>query len=186
MDVRTISLPGRLWAIIVVPTIFSYRFMPVVNCVKCSAFSERSGTPRILVSTTIIWSLEVTCRGSIWRSKYMNPYRPTYVPYRKWHQIHPFVSWVHGWEFLVSTSWLSSTSFRQVHRWTTSNKQACSQTRSMRNPIWIACPWWCEHIWRMHRSWLVVCHIIWGGWSFLSKIPPWPRWGSTTFGCHPQ
>jgi hypothetical protein len=27
---------------------------------------------------------------------------------------------------------------------------------------------------------IVMCHIIWGGWSFLSKIPPWPQWGSST------
>jgi hypothetical protein len=186
MDVLTILLPGRLWVIIVVPTIFSYRFMLVVNHVKCNAFSERSGTPRILVSTTRIWSLKVTCRGSLWRSKYMNRYRPTNVPYRKWHQIHPFGSWVHGWEFLVGTSWLLTTSFRQIRRWTTSSKQACSRTRSAGNLIWIACPWWCEYIWRMRKPWLVVCHIILGGWSFLLKIPPSPQWGSTIFGCHPQ
>jgi hypothetical protein len=39
--------------------LFFYRLMPVVNRAKCSAFSNRSGTPRILVSTTKIWSLQV-------------------------------------------------------------------------------------------------------------------------------
>jgi hypothetical protein len=38
----------------------------------------------------------------------------------------------------------------------------------------------------MRKPWLVVCHIISSGWLFLSKIPPWPQWGSTSFGCHPQ
>jgi hypothetical protein len=125
---------------------FSYRFMPIVKRVMCSTFSGRLGTLRILVSTTRIWSSKVTQWGSIWRNKYMNRYMPTNVPYRTWHQIHPFMSRVHGSECLIGTSWLLTTSFQQVRRWTTSTKQACSRTRLARNPAWIACPWWCEHI----------------------------------------
>jgi hypothetical protein len=49
MDVHTIPPPKKLWAIIVVPTISSYQFMPAVNRVKCIAFSDRSDTPCILV-----------------------------------------------------------------------------------------------------------------------------------------
>jgi hypothetical protein len=59
MDVCTIALPGKLLPTIIWPTIFFYRLMPVVNRAKCNAFSNRSGTPRILVSTTRIWSLQV-------------------------------------------------------------------------------------------------------------------------------
>jgi hypothetical protein len=57
MDVCTTALPGRQRTIIVMPTIFSYQLMSVINHAKCSTFSERSGTPRILVLTTKIWSL---------------------------------------------------------------------------------------------------------------------------------
>ncbi|CAM6004967.1 unnamed protein product [Sphagnum balticum] len=59
MDVCTIALPRKLLPTTVWPTIFFYRLMPVVNRAKCSAFSNRSGTPRILVSTARIWSLQV-------------------------------------------------------------------------------------------------------------------------------
>ncbi len=71
MDVHTIKFLRRLSPIIVWPTIFSYQFMPAVNCAKCSAFSKRSGTLRIFMLTTSIWSLWVTERGSNLRSKYM-------------------------------------------------------------------------------------------------------------------
>jgi hypothetical protein len=49
----------------------NHQLMPVVNRAKCSAFSERSGTPPILVLTTKIWSLWVTRWGSNSRSKYV-------------------------------------------------------------------------------------------------------------------
>jgi hypothetical protein len=65
------ALQRGLSPIIVWPTIFSYQFMLVVNRAKCSTFSERSGTMHISVSTTKIWSLQVTPRGSDSRSKYM-------------------------------------------------------------------------------------------------------------------
>jgi len=64
MDVCTAAPQGRLWAIIVMHTIFSYQLMLVINHATCSTFLKRSGTPHILVLTIRIWNLQVTRRGS--------------------------------------------------------------------------------------------------------------------------